>query len=279
MGRFQDKVAVVTGAGSGIGRALALQLADAGARVAISDVATDALDAVAADIAARHGDDAVLAEVVDVADRKAMHAHADHVVAHFGGVHIVVNNAGVAVSQTVAKLSYDDLEWIMGINFWGVVHGTKAFLPHLQEQAQAGAIASLVNVASVFALIATPTQGAYNTSKFAVRGLTEALWHESRGTGLHVMGVYPCGVRTDIARSSRFYVDPFGHTDSDGGARQLDAVSRTSPEQMAKLIIEGIAKRKRRVLNGPDAHIVDFAQRLLPERYWSVIQRITPKAG
>lgn len=279
MASMQGKVAVVTGAGAGIGRALALQLADAGARVALSDVATDKLDAVADAIATKHGADAVLAAPVDVSDRDAVHAHADQVVEHFGGVHIVINNAGVAVSQTVAELSYDDLEWIMGINFWGVVHGTKAFLPHLQAQAQAGATASLVNVASVFALIATPTQGAYNASKFAVRGLTEALWHESRGTGLHVMGVYPCGVRTDIVRSSRFYVDPFGHKDAEGGARQLDAVSRTSPDKMAELILQGISKRKRRVLNGPDAHVVDIAQRLLPERYWSVIRRITPKAA
>lgn len=269
-----DKVVVITGAAGGIGRALAEAFGAAGARLALSDVNGQRMAETAADLAHTLGGDRVSHQALDVADRDAVHAHADAVAAHFGQVDVVINNAGVAVSQTVADLSYDDLEWIMGINFWGVVHGTKAFLPHLLARDEA----ALINVASVFALIATPTQGAYNASKFAVRGFTEAMWHEHAGTGLHVMGVYPCGVKTDIARSARFYVDPFGHTDSEGGARQLDAVSRTEPAAMAALVLAGLRKRKRRVLNGPDAHVVDGLARLLPERYWGVVQRLTPQA-
>ena len=177
MKHFTDRVAVITGAGSGIGRALALELADLGARLALSDIDEVAV----ADTAARCEKAGAQAKSyrLDVADRAAMTAHADAVAAEFGQVNLVVNNAGVALVATVEEMSYEDLEWIVGVNFWGVVHGTQAFLPHLIASGDG----HLVNVSSVFGFVGVPTQAAYNATKFAVRGFTEALRQEMAVAG------------------------------------------------------------------------------------------------
>ena len=187
MDAFENKVAAITGAGSGIGRALAVELAARGAHLSLADIDTAGLDGTLNAVRAAHPEARVLARCVDVADRAAVFAWRDATLARFGVVDLLFNNAGVSVSERVEYLSEDDYRWIVDINFWGVVHGTQAFLPALASRPSA----SLVNLSSVFGLIAVPTQAAYNATKFAVRGFTEALRHEYAGTALHVMCVHP----------------------------------------------------------------------------------------
>ncbi|NQD91769.1 SDR family oxidoreductase, partial [Pseudomonas sp. CrR25] len=172
MQSLAGKVAVVTGAGSGIGRALAEQLALEGCHLALADIDAASL-ANLADELRPHGA-RVSCHPLDVADRTAVFAFAEEVLTNHGSAHLIINNAGVAVSQTIAELKYEDFEWLMDINFWGVVHGTKAFLPHLLQNGEG----HIVNLSSIFGIIGMPTQGAYNASKFAVRGFTEALRQE-----------------------------------------------------------------------------------------------------
>ncbi|HEY2101160.1 MAG: hypothetical protein QOI50_6678 [Pseudonocardiales bacterium] len=259
MKNFTDRVAVITGAGSGIGRALALDLAGRGARLALSDVDEVAV----ADTAARCEKLGVQARgyQLDVSDRAAMTAHADQVVAEFGRVNLVVNNAGVALMATVEEMSYEDFDWIVGINFWGVVHGTKAFLPHLIASGDG----HLVNISSVFGFVGVPTQSAYNATKFAVRGFTEALRQEmlleKRRVG--VSCVHPGGIRTNIARDARA---PENST-SQQRANDFSRIARTTPEQAAKTILRGVERKRARILIGPDAYVFDAAPRLLGSGY------------
>jgi NAD(P)-dependent dehydrogenase (short-subunit alcohol dehydrogenase family) len=259
MKNFTDRVAVITGAGSGIGRALALDLAGRGARLALSDVDEVAV----ADTAARCEKLGVQAQgyQLDVSDRAAMTAHADQVVAEFGRVNLVVNNAGVALMATVEEMSYEDFDWIVGINFWGVVHGTKAFLPHLIASGDG----HLVNISSVFGFVGVPTQSAYNATKFAVRGFTEALRQEmlleKRRVG--VSCVHPGGIRTNIARDARA---PENST-SQQRANDFSRIARTTPEQAAKTILRGVERKRARILIGPDAYVFDAAPRLLGSGY------------
>jgi NAD(P)-dependent dehydrogenase (short-subunit alcohol dehydrogenase family) len=259
MKNFTDRVAVITGAGSGIGRALALDLAGRGARLALSDVDEVAV----ADTAARCEKLGAQARgyQLDVSDRAAMTAHADQVVAEFGRVNLVVNNAGVALMATVEDMSYEDFDWIVGINFWGVVHGTKAFLPHLIASGDG----HLVNISSVFGFVGVPTQSAYNATKFAVRGFTEALRQEmlleKRRVG--VSCVHPGGIRTNIARDARA---PENST-SQQRANDFSRIARTTPEQAAKTILRGVERKRARILIGPDAYVFDAAPRLLGSGY------------
>ncbi|MDQ3576605.1 MAG: SDR family NAD(P)-dependent oxidoreductase [Actinomycetota bacterium] len=258
MRAFNDKVAVVTGAGSGIGRALAVALAAAGARVAASDIDDAALRdtaALAPGIRAYH---------VDVASRDAIYAHADQVHNDFGTVNLVVNNAGVALKGTVEEMSDDDLHWVMDINFWGVVHGCRAFLPHLR----AAGDGHIVNVSSVFGFIGVPTQSAYNAAKFAVRGFTEALRQELHGTRVGVSCVHPGGIKTNIARNART-VDP---ADADDFADALTRVARTTPESAARTILDGVRRNRARILIGPDAHVVDALPRVLGSFYQPLVR-------
>lgn len=198
----QEKTAAVTGAASGIGRAVALELASRGCHLALSDVDEAGL-AETARLCDGHGVE-LTHEIVDVADRGAVLTWADQVVADHGRVHLVVNNAGVALSYPVETMSFDDIEWLMGINFWGVVNGTKAFLPHLAAAGEG----HIVNVSSVFGLIGIPGQSAYNAAKFAVRGFTDALRIELKSSGSPVSctTVHPGGVKTNIVRNAR--LDP-----------------------------------------------------------------------
>jgi short-subunit dehydrogenase len=217
---------------------------------------------------------------LDVADRDAVTAHANAVAAEFGQVNLVVNNAGVALVATVDEMSYADLEWIVGINFWGVVHGTKAFLPHLIASGDG----HLVNVSSVFGFVGVPTQAAYNATKFAVRGFTEALRQEMlvAKRPVQVSCVHPGGIRTNIARDAR---DATG-TDPDQRAVDFAKIARTSPEDAAKIIIRGIRRNKPRILVGPDAYLFDAVPRLLGARYQrlaalglSTARRFNPRRG
>jgi NADP-dependent 3-hydroxy acid dehydrogenase YdfG len=256
---FQGKVCVVTGAGSGIGRALALELGTRGARLAISDVNGEA----AADTARLCGAESYR---LDVSDRAAVFEHADEVRERFGVVNLVVNNAGVAMHQDVLETSVEDYEWIMGINFWGVVYGTKAFLPHLIASGDG----HVVNISSLFGLIAVPGESGYNATKFAVRGFTEALRQEMLAAG-HPVGVscvHPGGIKTSIARSARV---PGG--DSTEVATHFEKIARLSPEQAAQIILRGVERGRPRILVGGDARAVDLLQRVLGSGYQQLVYR------
>lgn len=252
----------VTGAGSGIGRALALELAGRGVRLALSDVNSAAL----ADTVASCEKLGVPARdyVLDVADRAAVSAHAEQVVGDFGQVNLVVNIAGVALVSSVEDMSYEDFDWIVGINFWGVVHGTKSFLPHLIASGEG----HLVNISSVFGLIGVPTQSAYNATKFAVRGFTESL-RQKMLIGRRPVGVscvHPGGIRTNIARDARAAA---GNT-PEKMATDFARIARTSPQSAAKTIVRGIERNRARILVGPDAHLIDAAPRVLGSGYQRV---------
>ena len=256
---FRGRVAAITGAGSGIGRALAVELAGRGAHLALSDIDDVAL----AETVARCEGAAVkvTSQHVDVADRAAVHAWADQVVADHGQVNLVFNNAGVALGATVEAMSYEDLEWLMGINFWGVVHGTKAFLPHLRASGEG----HIVNLSSVFGLISVPSQSAYNAAKFAVRGFTDALRMELdvATCGVSSTTVHPGGIKTNIARNARMddsVTELTGSGDRDV-AKDFERIAMTSPEKAARQILAAVAADKRRALIGPDAKVIDLIAR------------------
>jgi NAD(P)-dependent dehydrogenase (short-subunit alcohol dehydrogenase family) len=259
MQHFEGRVAAITGAASGIGRALAVELAGRGAHVALADVDDDGL----LDTVARcegHGVK-VTAQHVDVADRTAVFDWADRVVADHGRANLIVNNAGVALSATVASMSDDDLRWLMGINFWGVVHGTQAFLPHLEAAGEG----HVVNVSSVFGLVSIPTQSAYNASKFAVRGFTDALRIELdiQRSPVSATTVHPGGIRTNIARNARVDASgTLGRPDTAADRERFDRVARTTPEAAARRILDGVTRNRRRVLIGGDAVAFDLLSRL-----------------
>jgi NADP-dependent 3-hydroxy acid dehydrogenase YdfG len=265
---FSGKVCVITGAGSGIGRALALELARRGARLALSDVNAEGVEA-AAEASRRRGAEAE-AYTVDVSTRDEVEAHAAAVLGRFGTANLIVNNAGVAMHQRVLDTPMEDLEWIMGINFWGVVYGTKAFLPQLVASGDG----HVVNISSVFGLISVPGQAGYNAAKFAVRGFTEALRQEMLEAG-HPVGVscvHPGGVRTSIASSARVI---------DGDAEQMVArferVARTSPESAARTILRGVERKRARILVGGDAYAIDLMQRTLGSAYQDLVYRVTKR--
>lgn len=259
MKELQGRVAAVTGAGSGIGRALAVELSRRGCHVAISDIDDVGL---AATVAACEGHGVkVSSQRVDVADRAAVHDWADEVVADHGRVNLIFNNAGVAMSATVESMSYEDLEWLMGIDFWGVVHGTKAFLPHLKAAGEG----HVVNISSVFGLVGIPTQSAYNAAKFAVRGFTDALRVEleAERCGVSATSVLPGGVRTGIARNAR--VDPSTAAvagDLERARVNFERILLTTPEAAAQQILRSVQRNRRRALVGPDAVLLDAVSRL-----------------
>lgn len=266
MTEISGKIAVVTGAASGIGRATALALAKEGARLAIADLDRAGLAETASRIQAAGGQASTF--LLDVASRSAVHAFAQEVEATLGGADIVINNAGVAQIARVDELAYEDLEWVMNINFWGVVHGTKAFLP----QMQAKGAGHIVNVSSIFGIIAVPSQAAYNSAKFAVRGFTEALAHEMRGTEIHISCVHPGGIKTNIMRNARF-LQSVQSTVKEEAASGFDKFAQTSPDMAAQTILAGIKANKRRILIGNDARFMDIIQRLLPASYEKVLLR------
>lgn len=270
MKSFENQVAAITGAGSGIGRALALGLARQGCHLALSDVNETGLKETA-EMVRKLGVKASETQV-NVADRAAMQAWADQVMADYGRVNAIFNNAGVAQGGTVEDNEYADYEWVMNINFWGVVNGTKAFLPHLN----ASGSGHIINISSIFGLFAQPAMSAYNASKFAVRGFTESLRQELdlAACGVSASCVHPGGIKTNIALTARMNDSLAKVTGQDAEqARQQfnDKLLRTSPEQAAKVIIQGVLANKRRILIGGDAVASDLMQRLMPALYQRLV--------
>ncbi|MDH3706126.1 MAG: SDR family NAD(P)-dependent oxidoreductase [Acidimicrobiia bacterium] len=271
MSRFGGRVAAITGAASGIGQGLAIELAQRGCHLSLCDIDSDGLAATAR-LAERAGPVRVFTNTVDVADRAAVERWADQVAADQGSVNLIFNNAGVALSATVDDMSYESFHWLMNINFWGVVHGTKAFLPHLEASGDG----HIVNISSVFGLVGIPTQSAYNAAKFAVRGFTEALRIEldAADCGVSATTIHPGGVRTNIARRSR-WEGPTEPTEAEReeAHRQFDLIARTSPEHAAEQILRAVEKNKRRAMIGPDAHMLDLVARMPPSLYQRLIGR------
>lgn len=267
---FSGRVAAITGAGSGIGRALANELARCGAHLALSDI-----------------DDAGLAETVDqceglgvkitsqqldVARRDDVYAWADRVVADHGRVNLIINNAGVALGATVEAMTYEDFEWLMNINFWGVVYGTKAFLPHLKESGEG----HVVNLSSVFGLISVPSQSAYNAAKFAVRGFTDTLRMELEieGAGVSVTTVHPGGIKTNIARNARMDASVSAIAgDPERAIRDFERLFITTPVSAAQQILTAVRRDRRRALIGPDAKVIDLISRMPATLYQTILTR------
>ena len=267
MRELAGKVAVVTGAASGIGRALALRLARERCDLALADIDAGRLAGTAAD--ARRLGVSVSLHGVDVANRDAMAAFRDAVLKTHGRAELLVNNAGVALMGTVAQVSLEDIEWLMDVNFWGVVHGVKLFLPVLRQQAEA----HIVNLSSIFGIIAPPGQAPYCASKFAVRGFTEALRHELAGSTIRVSTVHPGGIRTPIAANARAAAG-VGNAERAQAIAHFDKLARTLPDDAAERIVRGIRRDEPRILIGGDARLLDRLQRLFPTRYWQILGRL-----
>lgn len=268
MSLTRESVVVITGAGSGIGRALAMRLAKENiSGIAISDVNADGL----AETEKLLGkfDLKITAHLVNVADENEMRGFAETVVKDHGRVTHVINNAGVALGGLVEDVSLEDMRWLLDINFWGVVYGTKFFLPFLEKEKSA----HIVNFSSLFGLIAPPGQATYCASKFAVRGFTESLRHELEGTNINISVVHPGGVKTNIANNAKLGagVKISEKELAERKERMNKNLSRTTPEQAAEIIVKGIKKRKPRILIGIDARLLSIINRIFPRRYFSLI--------
>ncbi|WFR71836.1 SDR family NAD(P)-dependent oxidoreductase [Prescottella defluvii] len=270
MSEFAGKVCVITGAGSGIGRALALNLAGRGAKLALSDMDSRGLAETVRQVEALGVE--VKSDHLDVTQREAVLAYADAVVAHFGKVHQVYNNAGIAFHGEVERSEFKDIERIMDVDFWGVVNGTKAFLPHLIASGDG----HVVNISSLFGLLSIPGQSAYNAAKFAVRGFTESLRQEMliAKHPVKVTCVHPGGIKTAIARNATM---PDGD-DQVTFAQFFDKhLARTTPEDAAKTIVGGVRKGKARVLIGADAKFLDAWVRIVGPSYQRVVATVTAR--
>ncbi|MFC9516626.1 SDR family NAD(P)-dependent oxidoreductase [Nocardiaceae bacterium NPDC056970] len=268
MSEFAGKVCVITGAGSGIGRALALNLAGQGAKLALSDMDSVGLAETVRQVEALGAE--VKSDHLDVTQREAVLSYADAVVAHFGKVNQVYNNAGIAFHGEVERSEFKDIERIMDVDFWGVVNGTKAFLPHVIASGDG----HIVNVSSLFGLLSIPGQSAYNAAKFAVRGFTESLRQEMliAKHPVKVTCVHPGGIKTAIARNATM---PDGD-DQVTFAQFFDKrLARTTPEDAAKTITNGVRKGKARVLIGADAKFLDAWVRIVGPSYQWVVATVT----
>ena len=267
---LRSSVAVVTGAASGIGAGLARVLADRGCALALADRNAAGLATVAAD--ARGRGVKVSEHVLDVADADAVAALPDAVLAEHGRVNVLVNNAGVALMGRFEQVSAADFEWLFGINFWGTVRMTRAFLPLLRREAAS----QIVNLSSVYGLMAPPGQAAYAASKFAVRGFSEALRNELEGSSVGVTVVHPGGVRTAIAATARV-PDTVRPADAAAGLAVFNKLLRTEPDTAGELIARAIERRERRLLIGSDARQIAAIVRMFPIGHWNVVQRLAAR--
>lgn len=267
MKQLADRVAVVTGAASGIGRGLCIVLAEMGAHVAAVDVDGEGLDALAAHLSSSRG--RVTTHVVDVSDADAVAALADEVVAEHGAVHLLVNNAGITIDGTFEQQSLDDWKRVVGVNLWGVVHGCQAFLPHLRNADQG----HIVNVSSLFGIMGVARQSSYCATKYAVRGLSESLWEELRGSSVGLTVVHPGGVATNIVRSGTFY----DGVDKARIVRMFDRMAMT-PDRAARLIVRAVQRDQRRLIITPEAVLGDLVKRVSPVFGNGFLHRVTSRA-
>lgn len=265
---LKGKVAVITGAGSGIGRGLAVNLAKEGCSLALADVDETGLS----ETLQLLEDENVEARIyhVDVSNQERVYHFADEVNEDFGKVDIVINNAGVQLKETLEDVTYKDFDWLMGINLYGVIYGCKAFLPYLKKQP----MANLVNVSSVQGFFTNPNSGPYCTSKFAIRGFTLTLAQELRDSTVNVSCVYPGGVRTNIVKNERFYKTAHPKISKEDEAALFEKyVCWTSADKAARIIIKGIKKNKPSILVGPDAYFYAFMSRLMPMTWQNINAR------
>ncbi len=261
MKELTGKVAAITGAASGIGQKLAENLADEGCHIAIADINQKGLKETVN--ITDNKQVKVTSHIVDVSDRKQVYQFADDVAEQHGGVDIIINNAGVVVAESVEDVTYDDFEWLFGINFWGVIYGSKAFLPYLQKRPEG----HIVNISSINGIVTWPNHAPYCAAKFGVKGFTEVLLQEMRGSNIGVSCVHPGGIKTSIARNAKFYKTPGNKSTPDKGIKTFEQIAMTSPDKAAQKIIAGIKKNKRRVLVGPDAYLMDWMTRLFPVQF------------
>ncbi|PKH80535.1 SDR family NAD(P)-dependent oxidoreductase [Psychrobacter sp. 4Bb] len=273
---YCNHVAAITGAGSGMGRELAVHLAKMGCHVALSDINTEQLAATKQLLA--NYDVNVTMTVLDVSDNTAVEAWADSVMSDHGKVNFIFNNAGVALYSTVEGSSISELEWVMNINFWGVVYGTKAFLPLIKnsvKQSQFGEHGHIINISSLFGLTAQPSQSAYNSSKFAVRGFTESLRQELniQNCGVSATCIHPGGIKTNIANSARGNesIHDIGMSTGPKAIRSFNKFLKFDANEAAWIILQAAATNQQRCLIGNDAKIVDAIQRVFPSHYSQVL--------
>lgn len=268
MSLSNKSIAVITGAASGIGRALAVRLAQEKiAGIAISDINQSGLNETAEMVG--KFEVPVSAHIVDVSKLEEVERLRDEVLEKHNRATHLINNAGVGLLGTFEQISLEDFDWLMSINFWGVVYGCKTFLPILRQQEKA----HIVNISSVFGFIAPPEQTAYCASKFAVRGFTESLRHELTETNVRVSSVHPGGIKTNIARNSRLGANtPEEYKEQ--GAKFFDQVAQTSAERAADVIVKGIKSENPRVLIGADAHAISYIHRIFPKSYLRIFERL-----
>jgi short-subunit dehydrogenase len=269
--QFEGSAAAITGAASGIGRALALELAARGCDLALADLDLAGLDSVAKEITAAQPRRVTIRRV-DVADPNQIQEFAAAAIADFPALNLLFNNAGVALLGQFDEFDLTQMAWLMDINFWGVVRGTRAFLGHLQSRPQA----HIVNISSIFGIIAPAGQSAYAASKFAVRGFSEALRHElaaNKGT-VRLSVVHPGGVKTNIARKARSGTQLRESVSMSELGDRFERLARTTPAAAAQRIIRGIERNEPRILIGSDAKYLDIIQRLKPATYWALLSRI-----
>ncbi len=255
------ETAFITGGASGIGRAVAHLLADRGCAIFLTDINHEQLLAVAHEL--EQAQVPVYTKALDVSDKDAIYAAVEEAQKVMGGIDFLFNNAGVSLSDTVDKMTYDDLEWIMNVDFYGVVYGTKAALPHMLERKRG----HIVNVSSLFGLIGVPGQSAYCAAKHAVKGFNESLCYELEGTGVQVHSVHPGGVDTGIVINGRHKHTLSGETTNEATQARFSELVITSPDEAARAIVEGVEKGQYRILVGRDCKSADRVSRWLPNRW------------
>lgn len=281
---YQGHVAAITGAGSGIGRALALNLAQAGCNLALSDI--NAKNLAETEQLLKPFEIKITTQALDVSDKQAVFGWADHVMQDHTQVNFIFNNAGVALSSTVEGESVEDIEWVMGINFWGMVYGTKAFLPLIKQSMQQAGNAKhghIINISSLFGIIAQPAQSAYNASKFAIRGFNESLRQELdiERSGVSITSVHPGGIKTNIANNARGNesVSALGMATGVKGLKSFNKLLKFDPDMAAKIILMAAAKNQPRCLIGDDAKLIDLLQRLCPSHYGKIMNKANKLAA
>lgn len=266
---FDNKVAAITGAGSGMGRALALVLASRNCHVAISDIDSTGLEETRK-IVESATSVTVSSHELDVSNRQQVEQFANDVVERHGKVNMIFNNAGVSVSDTAEHMPYEDMEWLMNINFWGVVHGCKSFLPYFHDVDEA----HIINTSSIFGVIAVPSQSAYNASKFAVRGYSYSLRQELMETNIAVSCVQPGGVKTNIVKSSRYVPQDNEAPTKEEFVSQFEEIANLTSEQAAQQILKGVQANKAQILVGRDAKVAAVIERIAPTGYFKLIKRL-----